>query len=318
MSMQLAARVWHLKLDKTTMLLLMAMCDSADDDGTGCIASEDFLIWKTGVSRAQFYRVRAALEEKGITHRHTLADGRVETTIFLDKVPQKPAWKRPKRGGARPHKKGANTIKGSHGEIKGSHGEIKGSHGETDTNRTRPESVSDGGALFCPIHPIEPSYYPSSLARSVENAAADSPSEGAAPPDRRARERLDTSALKRDPLFIALVACLGREPLTRREWWQWRTAVNELHSVGVHAAAIPTAIKGFQLNFPRASVTPLALVNQWSLIREGKSRDIAQLEIARRESAAKAERERAEQERREQEHAAVLEYLSAEGYEISH
>ena len=334
MSMSLAVRVWHLKLDKTTMLLLLAMCDSADDDGTGCLASEEYLMWKTGISRAQFYRIRAKLEASGITRRHTLADGRVETTISLDKAVRKAEWKRPTRGGARPHPKRSHAetdaaIKGSHSEIKGSHSEIKGSHVETFP-------------LYM-THPSNPSYDPASQAQRAETSAEASVS---APPERRthedvdlselrrddenqnevgvnttltkARVRLDVEALKRDPLTVTLIACFGREPATRREWDQWRLAINDMHAAGITAAELPRAIQGYQVVYPTSRLTPLALVAHWSEIREGKAHDLAQLEISRRSTEAAAaerrERERADAERREREQAAVDAFMLANGY----
>jgi hypothetical protein len=162
----------------------------------------------------------------------------------------------------------------------------------------------------------EVSLYSTSLAHSAESA----PPTVTAPltRTREGLETLDTTALKRDPLFVALVACLGREPVTRREWRQWIMAVNQLHGAGVKASEIPRAIQGFQATFPRATITPLALVNQWSLIREGKAHDLAQLEIHRRSAQvvhdADAERQHAQDARRAAERAEVDRLMAEWGY----
>ena len=139
----------------------------------------------------------------------------------------------------------------------------------------------------------EDSYLPTTLAPSADNRAQVAVT---APPERRTRERLDESALRRDELFVALAACLGCEPMTPREWWQWRTALNNLHAAHATAADIPRAIRGYQAAFPRAKVTPLGLVNNWSLIWKGKTHDLAQLEVAQRATRV------ATDERREREH----------------
>lgn len=335
MSMILAVQVWKLDLDKTTAWILMALCDSADDDGTHCHTSEEYLMWKTHVSRATLYRVFNWLTERRIIARHEWADGTVETTINLDNAPQKAAWKRPKRGGKRTKQRKDSLTARPFEKQSQSHSETLSvsqrdplnltvrpfeSHGETDTQRAEPESVSDGGAKNAPIHPIthpsNPSYYPSSLA---PQALIPSSAREAAPPERRAREReFDESALRRDPLTLALVACLGREPATRREWGQWRIAVNDMRSAGITPGDLPRAIRGYQATYPRARVTPLALVGHWSEIQEGKPHDLAQLEISRRAteaaSADKRERERADAERKAQERREVQRFLSEYGY----
>ena len=128
----------------------------------------------------------------------------------------------------------------------------------------------------------------------------------------------DASALKRDPLTLTLIACLGYEPATRREWGQWRIAVNDLRACGVTSDDIPRAIRGYQATYPRARVTPLALVGHWAEIQKGKPHDLAQLEINRRAATTdqqlQAERERADAERRAQEEREVKQLLAEYGY----
>ena len=141
-----------------------------------------------------------------------------------------------------------------------------------------------------------------------------------APPERRTRESdFDQTALRRDPLTLTLIACLGHEPATRREWGQWRIAVNDMRNASITPDDIPRAIRGYQATYPRARVTPLALVGHWAEIQEGKPHDLAQLEINRRagETAArqKTERERADAERKAAEQREVQRLLSEYGYE---
>lgn len=153
---------------------------------------------------------------------------------------------------------------------------------------------------------------------SQENLLGTSLATAVAPPERRTRERLDLSALKRDPLIIALAACFGREPATPREWEQWRLAVNDLHTAGATADDIPRAIRGYQTAFPDSRIiTPFALVKHWSEIQGGTPHAIRQHEITRRTlDAEKRERDalkRAEQERRAREAAEVERYMREHG-----
>ena len=156
-----------------------------------------------------------------------------------------------------------------------------------------------------------------SLAHSAENAAP-APASVAASPERRTRERLNVSALKRDPLVIALIACFGVEPATPHEWDSWRIAVNDLHAAGATSRDIPRAIQAYQALHPKGRITPMALARNWSQIREGKSHDLAQLEISRRSTQAvrdtDAERRAAEEERRAAERAEVDRLMAEWGY----
>ena len=160
--------------------------------------------------------------------------------------------------------------------------------------------------------PCKDSIETPSLARSADHS---SPRETA--PAARG-EMFDASALRRDPLTLTLIACLGYEPATRREWGQWRIAVNDLRACGVTSDDIPRAIRGYQATYPRARVTPLALVGHWAEIQKGKPHDLAQLEINRRAATAdqqlQAERERADAERRAQEEREVKQLLAEYGY----
>lgn len=104
MTMLLAARTWHYKLGQVRGRLLMAICDSAEDDGTGCTASEAYLSWKTELGLSTIYRTLDKLEADGIISRTHLADGRREITVFLENATLKPAWERRRRGRPRSEK----------------------------------------------------------------------------------------------------------------------------------------------------------------------------------------------------------------------
>lgn len=117
-----------------------------------------------------------------------------------------------------------------------------------------------------------------------------------APPERRTRERFDPSALKRDPLYIAVTQFLP-EPASPGEWRQWGVMISRLHSAGASAADIPTAVRGYGLLYPKAPLTLPGIERQWSLIREGKTREQLQLAVTRRnkalrEAASQPDRER--------------------------
>ena len=160
----------------------------------------------------------------------------------------------------------------------------------------------------------EDSLLPTSLAQRADSA----PPTVTAPPERRTRERLNVSALKRDPLIVTLIACFGVEPATTHEWDSWRIAVNDLHAAGATSSDIPRAIKGYQALHPTGRITPMALARNWSQIREGKSHDLAQLEIAQRARSAavseRRQRDAADAERKAQERAEVERLLSEYGY----
>ena len=180
-----------------------------------------------------------------------------------------------------------------------------------------PVTTSGGCAKNSVIEQCSSVSQVSSLSTSLARSAKNRPPADQAPLT-RTRERLNVSALKRDPLVITLIACFGVEPATPHEWDSWRIAVNDLHAAGVTANDIPRAIQAYQALHPHGRITPMALARNWSQIREGKSHDLAQLEITQRARSAavseRREREAADAERKAQERAEVERLLSEYGY----
>ena len=109
MSMWLAAQAWNCKLDKTRLVILMALCDSAEDDGSNCFPSPRYIAWKTGSSPATVYRVLSEFEDKKYIEAVGTKGDTVEYVIHIETVPVKSAFQRLKQG--RPRRK-----KSSHGE----------------------------------------------------------------------------------------------------------------------------------------------------------------------------------------------------------
>lgn len=125
--MELAKQVWKLKLDKTTKAILMALCDSAHDDGTRCFPSYRYTAWKTDCGLATVYRTIDELVKQGILVHVGMVGDSPEYHIHLENAPLKPSFERPRKG--RPRKKS------SHGENTFSQGENipatgNDSHGE--------------------------------------------------------------------------------------------------------------------------------------------------------------------------------------------
>lgn len=108
MSGMLASQVWKYKLDKTSLVVLMALCDIADDDGTSCYPRPRYLKWKTGSSLATCYRMLEKFTEKGVLEQVGWRGETAEYNIHLENLELKPAFERKRMG--RPRKKS------SHGE----------------------------------------------------------------------------------------------------------------------------------------------------------------------------------------------------------
>src|SRR5690242_19106225 len=100
MSAKLMGRVWELDIPSEQQTVLLALADSAHDDGTRCYPGVDYLAWKTGKNRRTIQRVLRDLEATGVIAavRHS-GGGRGHATeyrIHVSKAPQKPAFT-PKR-----------------------------------------------------------------------------------------------------------------------------------------------------------------------------------------------------------------------------
>ena len=153
------------------------------------------------------------------------------------------------------------------------------------------------------------SIYQTSLAQRADNP----PPTVTAPPERRTRERFDSSALRRDPLYIALAEHLP-EPQTYDEWRTWAAMIGRLHRIQVSAADIPTAVKGYGLLYPNAVMTIRALLNQWAHIREGKTREQVAATVRNRNTPQTERAAQAERERRDAERAEVDRLMAEWGY----
>ena len=153
----------------------------------------------------------------------------------------------------------------------------------------------------------EVSLLPTSLAQRADSA----PPTMTASPERRTRERFDSSALRRDPLYIALAEHLP-EPATYDEWRTWAAMIGRLHRIQVSAADIPTAVKGYRLLYPHAVMTIRALVNQWAYIREGKNHEQVRATIRHQKRDAEEAERAAERARREPDERAEIERIERE------
>ena len=160
--------------------------------------------------------------------------------------------------------------------------------------------------------PSEDSFNSTSLAHSAEKPA-ESTTVTMTAPLTRTRERFDSSALRRDPLYIALAEHLP-EPQTYDEWRTWAAMIGRLHRIQVSAADIPTAVKGYGLLYPNAVMTIRALVNQWAHIREGKTREQVAATVRNRNTPQTERAAQAERERRDAERAEVDRLMAEWGY----
>lgn len=116
MSGRLASQVWQLKYDKTRAIILMALCDSAEDDGTRCYPSAAYTSWKTGSSVATVYRTLQDFEDTGVLVCVGMQGDTPHYHIHLEAAPLKTPWQARKRGRPRGAKNRVTTRKDSHGE----------------------------------------------------------------------------------------------------------------------------------------------------------------------------------------------------------
>ena len=104
MSMYLTSQVFSLRLDKTAAFILMALCDSAEDDGSRCFPSAFYIAWKTGTGKSTVYRTLEKLTEMGILEQVGMIGTTVEYQIHLEKAPLKNPWNRERKAKGRPRK----------------------------------------------------------------------------------------------------------------------------------------------------------------------------------------------------------------------
>lgn len=102
MSGILASQVWKYKLDKTSLVVLMALCDIADDDGTSCYPRPRYVAWKTGSSVATVYRMIEKFTDMKVLEQVGWRGETPEYIIHLEKLGLKPDFERKRNG--RPRK----------------------------------------------------------------------------------------------------------------------------------------------------------------------------------------------------------------------
>lgn len=94
MSIKLMAQVWERKLSKAEQSVLLAMADHAQDDGSRCYPSVDWIAWKTDYSTRQVQRTIKGLCATGaLVKVRGYGRGRpVEYCIDLSKTEAKPEY----------------------------------------------------------------------------------------------------------------------------------------------------------------------------------------------------------------------------------
>ena len=75
MSVKLMGHVWELDLDHGPQKVLLALADHAEDDGTRCYPSVEYIAWKTNYSASQVRRIMKKLREERIIEPVAYAQG---------------------------------------------------------------------------------------------------------------------------------------------------------------------------------------------------------------------------------------------------
>lgn len=94
MSFKLLGRVWEREASWAETLVLLALANHAQDDGSRCFPSVGRIAWMTGLHVRTVKRVVAALRESGVLQVRQGGGGRsaTEYAIVLDTLPLKPAF----------------------------------------------------------------------------------------------------------------------------------------------------------------------------------------------------------------------------------
>ena len=98
MSAILAQQVWRYKLDMTTLVILSALCDIAQDDGEDCYPKPHYVAWKTGAGLSTVYRVIDALVDRGVLIEMGYRGDTIRYRIDLSALELKKPYVRPTRG----------------------------------------------------------------------------------------------------------------------------------------------------------------------------------------------------------------------------
>lgn len=96
MSGKVCGAVWDAELDRPDKLVLQALADHADHDGTKVFPSIGLIAWKTGYNERQVRRLIRSFEERGILAREDSGlGGRGKTThyrIVFEALPKRPPY----------------------------------------------------------------------------------------------------------------------------------------------------------------------------------------------------------------------------------
>ncbi len=150
------SRVWTLDVDHRQQLVLLALCDHADDDGGSVFPSIGYLEWKTGYDKRTIQRIMSELRENKVLTVERVA-GRNRPTIYrinLDVLPLKKPFER----------KGDKMSYLSRPPKRMTSGAEKG-----DTSRSRGDKINGKGDTA--LSP-EPSLEPSTESSENQDAAA--------------------------------------------------------------------------------------------------------------------------------------------------
>jgi DNA-binding transcriptional ArsR family regulator len=86
MSISLMTDVWRLPLQATRKMVLLALADNANDEGTDCWPSIGKLVEKCSMSERAIQGHLAALEESGYIKRHERLGRSNKFTIYVDRI----------------------------------------------------------------------------------------------------------------------------------------------------------------------------------------------------------------------------------------
>lgn len=96
MSVRVMSVVWETECSHSERLVLLALADHADDEGSNAYPSTDRLAWKTGYSRRNVQSILKELRDKGwIVAENGITGGQgmaTSYTVRMDQLPKKPPY----------------------------------------------------------------------------------------------------------------------------------------------------------------------------------------------------------------------------------
>jgi hypothetical protein len=143
MSNDLITAAWKKSLPPNQMLVIICLCDWANDDGV-CWPSLDRIAWKTGLSKRSVQRIIATFEDLGIVTKtrryHTSTIYRVNLTPLRSKTPFESS------GQSDTCQLGTPPNEGDNDESEVANQESESANGESQSDK-----------LWPPIHQYDPS-----------------------------------------------------------------------------------------------------------------------------------------------------------------